>query len=92
MIYSIKEIVDVEPYRVTLRFNTEEIRTVDLTENLNELGSNPISKFAELKDPSTFKKVKLDEEFDTVVWENGIDLCPDVLYQMSTGKAIKNKV
>jgi len=53
------------------------------------LGSKPESKFAALKDPNIFCKVKLDPEFDSLVWENGIDLCPDVLYDLST--EFKNK-
>ena len=83
MIHSIEEILNVEPYKLTVRFNTEEVRQIDLSEKLNEWGSNPKSKFAELKDPTIFKKVLLDKEFDTITWENGIDLCPDVLYKMS---------
>jgi hypothetical protein len=89
MIHSIKEILNIEPFRLTVKFNTEEIRQIDLSEKLNEWGSTPNSKFAELKDPTTFKKVKLDKDFETVVWENGIDLCPDVLYNLS--QEIKNK-
>lgn len=89
MIHSVKEIVNVEPYKLTLRFNTEEVRQIDLAEKLNEWGSNPQSKFAELKNPLVFIKVKLDKELETIVWENGIDLCPDVLYNMS--KEMNNK-
>ncbi|MGF1638706.1 MAG: DUF2442 domain-containing protein [Cyclobacteriaceae bacterium] len=53
------------------------------------MGGNPESKFADLKNPANFKKVKLNEEFESIEWENGIDLCPDVLYQLST--EVKNK-
>jgi len=84
MIYLIKEIIDIEPFKLILRFNTGDIRLVDLTAKLQEWSSNPQSKFAELKNFENFKKVRLDENFDTLVWENGIDLCPDVLYNLST--------
>jgi hypothetical protein len=83
MVHLIKEIVKVEPFKLTLRFNTGELREVDLAEKLNEWGSSPSSKFAELKNHEVFKGVKLDKEFETVVWDNGIDLCPDVLYNLS---------
>ena len=83
MIHSIEEILNVEPYKLTVRFNTEEVRQIDLSEKLNEWGSNPKSKFAELKNPDTFKKVALEKEFGTIVWENGLDLCPDFLYNLS---------
>lgn len=81
--HAIIEILRVDPYKLTVRFKTAEIRQIDLSARLNEWGSNPNSKFAELRDPQAFKNVKLHPEFDTLVWENGIDLCPDVLYSLS---------
>jgi hypothetical protein len=83
MIHLVKEIISVEPFKITLRFNTGEVRQVNLADKLNEWASNPQSKFAELKDYEIFKQVRLDSEFETLVWENGIDLCPDVLYKLS---------
>jgi hypothetical protein len=35
-----------------------------------------------LLQPDYFKSVKLDS-YGTLCWENEIDFCPDVLYQMS---------
>ena len=35
-----------------------------------------------------FCKVTVDAEAGTVVWPNGVDFCPDVLYAEATGKAI----
>ena len=84
MVHLVKEIVAVEPFKLTLKFNTGEVRMLDLEDKLNEWAVNPQSKFAELKDFENFQKVSLDENFDTLVWENGIDLCPDVLYNLST--------
>lgn len=83
MIHSIKEIVKVEPYKITLKFNTGEVLIVDLAEKIHEWGSNPNSKFGELKKHEVFSQVKLDTEFETIMWDNGIDLCPDVLYGLS---------
>lgn len=84
MIHLITELIAVEPYKLTLKFNTGEIRQVDLETKLNEWATNPNSKFAQVKDPEYFKKVKLDLDFNSLVWENGIDLCPDVLYDLSS--------
>ena len=67
MIHSIKEILAINPYKLTLRFDLNEVRQVDLTEKLSEWGSKPESIFAELKDPKIFSKVKLDPEFDSLV-------------------------
>lgn len=90
MIYLITELISVEPYKLTLKFNTGEIRQVDLEAKLKEWGASPSSKFARLKQPDYFKKVKLDPDFNSIVWENGIDLCPDVLYEMSSEIDRKN--
>ena len=85
MLHLIKEILSVEPYNLTLKFNTGEIRVVDLAAKLNEWShGDSNSKFAELKNPEVFNKVKLDTSFGSITWENGIDLCPDVLYELST--------
>ena len=90
MVHLIKEIVDIELFKIILRFNTGEIRQVNLADKLNEWATSPQSKFAELKNYEVFKQVKLDREAETLVWANGIDLCPDVLYKLSTEKSNKN--
>lgn len=36
--------------------------------------------FEPLRDPAMFRSVALDDELGTVVWPNGADLDPDVLY------------
>lgn len=37
--------------------------------------------FKSLEDEETFRKVFVDREIGTVVWENGLDLAPDVMYK-----------
>lgn len=44
--------------------------------------------FAPLLDPAYFRQVWLNPELGTVVWPNGADLCPDVLYSVVSGKPI----
>lgn len=89
MIHLIKEIISVEPFKVTVRFNNNEVRTIDLEEKLREWSKSPDSKFKELLNPGYFKSVKLNEELETIYWENGIDLCPDVLYSFSKEESKK---
>jgi len=71
-------IASVEPlqgFRVRLRFTDGTKRELDLTPYLR----GPV--FETLKrDPALFRAVRVDEELGTIVWPNGADLCPDVLY------------
>lgn len=81
MIHLIKEIKHVQPFVLTLRYNTGELILVDLESKLREWSHNSDSKFRRLLDPAYFITVTLDSEFGSVAWDNGIDLCPDVLYE-----------
>ena len=44
--------------------------------------------FRPLENLDFFREVTVDREGGTVVWPNGVDFCPDVLYAEATGKAI----
>jgi hypothetical protein len=44
--------------------------------------------FQPLEDLTVFSRVTVDMEAGTIVWPNGVDFCPDVLYAEATGKAI----
>lgn len=67
---------------VQLTFTDGTERTVDLSPYL----VGPI--FEPLKtDPDLFRSVKVDDQLGTIVWPNGADLCPDVLYQAGLTKS-----
>ncbi len=83
---SIKKIIAIKPYTLTLEFNGHDIRRVDLKEKFSEWSRTPDSKFKELLNPDAFQKVRLNSEIESVYWENGIDLCPDVLYHLGEEK------
>ena len=63
-----------EPYTLILTFDTGEtvVRKMDM--------SNRQGVFEPLKDPAYFKRVSVDTEGGTVVWPNGVDIDPEVLY------------
>ena len=44
--------------------------------------------FAALMDDSFFRQVRVDRELGTIVWPNGADVCPDVLYSFASGRPI----
>ena len=72
----IKKVQYLEGYSLKLLFDDGKSKMVDLADIVGR-GQNLI---AQLKDIEYFKKVKCDGF--SVVWPNGIDLCPDVLYKM----------
>lgn len=73
------DITDVEvldDHVVRLRFADGVEKTIDLEPYLHG------HVFAEIRsDPTVFASVKVDPDAGTIVWPNGADLAPDVLYQ-----------
>jgi len=65
------------PLRVRLRFADQSSGEVDLSGWIT--GRRGV--FAALQDPSFFAQVQVDREAGTIVWPNGADLDPDVLYE-----------
>jgi hypothetical protein len=65
------------PYRVTLDFTDGSRGTVDLSPWI--AGKQGV--FAALQDPSFFAQVSVDTEAGTIVWPNGADLDPDMLFE-----------
>jgi hypothetical protein len=70
-------------YRLHVRFEDGVEGVVDLAPHLSFRGV-----FEPMRDPAWFAKVRVDRELGTVVWPNGADLDPDVLYGRITGKPI----
>ncbi len=64
----------LDGYRVQLTFSDGTARDLDLAPYLN----GPV--FERVRDPEEFRKVSVDAELGTIVWPNGADICPDVLY------------
>lgn len=79
----LNDIVEAKPlgeYRLHLRFEDGVEGVVDLEPQLSFRGV-----FEPLRDPAYFAQVRVDRELGTVVWPNGADLDPDVLYGRVTG-------
>ena len=82
MLYSVKKIINTQAFVLTLQFNTGEIINVNLKQKLQEWSKEPNSIYKKLLDPNYFKTVKYEPEWKTIYWDNGIDLCADVLYEI----------
>ncbi len=82
----LKDIVEVKPlggYRLYLRFEDGVAGELDLARRLRFDGV-----FAPLKDPAFFVQVHVHPQLGTLVWPNGADLDPDVLYAELSGTPI----
>lgn len=77
-----KKIISAEPYKLKLCFDKDEVKFVDLQPKLLEWSKSTESKFKKLLDPEYFQSVKYDPEMESIYWDNGIDLSPNVLYEM----------
>jgi len=66
----------LDGYRLKIRFESDEVGVVDLSEHLD----GPV--FEPLKDLSYFKQFEVNHDIDTVVWPNGADFSPDFLYDI----------
>jgi hypothetical protein len=73
-ITSAKQISD---YKIEIIFNDKTKGIVDLK---NTIFTDTRDIFKELKDLNKFKKFKI--KFDTLSWENGLDLAPEFLYNL----------
>lgn len=73
-----RSVTDVKPtddFKLVLCFDNAEQKTFDASAILS------CGRFSELKDLEQFKKVHV--AFDTIEWENGLDLDPEYLYSKS---------
>jgi hypothetical protein len=73
MYLSITNVKALKDYKLLLKFENDEERIFDITPYLE------IGKFQELKDEQLFKTVRVS--FDTIEWDNGLDLDPELLYE-----------
>jgi hypothetical protein len=73
----VRDVQYVSGYKLRLKFEDGAEREVDLSQHLDG------EIFEPLKNVSNFRNVRLNSEIDTIVWENGADMSPDFLYEIS---------
>lgn len=71
----VKGVEALDGFKVRLTFTNESKKVIDLDVYLRGPVFEPMRT-----DPKLFRAVRVDEEAGTIVWPNGADLDPDVLY------------
>jgi hypothetical protein len=72
----IHAVTPLEGFKVHLEFTDNTTKDIDLEPYLHGPIFEPIRQ-----NPRVFRSVKVDPQMGTVVWDNGADIDPDVLYQ-----------
>ena len=74
----VKNVNYLSDYKLAITFEDHTTKTVDLAPFLDG------EVFEPLKNINYFKKVTVNHDIDTIVWDNGADLSPDFLYEIGT--------
>ncbi len=74
MYQAVTNVKTMDNYKLILSYGNEE-RIFDLAPLLDW------GRFSELRDINLFRKVHIS--FDTIEWDNGLDLDPEFLYEKS---------
>jgi len=75
MYLSVKNVIPLADYKLLITFENDESRVFDVKPYLD------VGKFSELKDIPLFNSVSV--RFDSIEWNNHLDLDPEFLYQKS---------
>lgn len=81
MFLHVTDVSYLDGYRLSLTFNNEVVKQVDLTDELYG------EVFAPLRDMELFRQVRVNPDIGTIEWPNGADFAPEFLYE--TGAEIK---
>ena len=77
MLHEIKKVEHIGRYKLKLYFRNGKIKIFDMEDRLR-IAKN---MFLPLKDIDFFSKVKCED--GTIIWPNGVDLCPEMLFKCS---------
>ena len=74
----------LQEYQLELKFTDGTVATLDFQKQIVGRGG----VFLPLNDVRFFSQVAVDPVAKTIVWPNGVDFCPDVLYCEATGNPL----
>ncbi len=77
MLLFVKDAKYLEDYKIEVEFTDGKKGIADLKDELYG------AMFEPLKDKQFFSRFRVDEDLETVTWENGADLAPEFLYYQS---------
>jgi hypothetical protein len=77
----VRDVKYVSGYKLQLKFEDGSVRQVDLANHLEG------EVFEPLRNEERFQSVRLNNELDTIVWDNGADMSPDFLYEIGVPMA-----
>lgn len=72
----IRAVEPLEGFTVRLEFTDHSSKEIDLQPYLHGPIFEPMRN-----DPQVFRAVRVDPRIGTIVWDNGADIDPDVLYK-----------
>ena len=72
----IRAVEPLKDFQVRIEFTDGTTKEIDLQRYLHGPIFEPIRT-----DPQMFRSVKVDSRMGTLVWDNGADIDPDVLYK-----------
>ena len=72
-------------YRLELTFSDGVRGTVDLANRIVGRGG----VFGPLENPDFFRQVTVNSELGTIIWPNGADFCPELLYRWTKGDIVQ---
>lgn len=83
MYYNAKNVKYISGYTLEILFENGEKGTIDFSNFPKRKGV-----FKKFSDPDYFKKVHIDEEWGVLCWPGDVDLAPETVYSMATGKPL----
>ena len=83
MLVDATEVRYIADYKLEVTFETGEKGIVDLHRFIHEGGV-----FSRFKDLSYFKQVYVNKELGVLTWPGDVDIAPETIYSMATGKPL----